>query len=62
MNDPDWSFDISEGYDRYSSKTYFGLCGRIAYDFNVSETLALSPQDSYYFGLTNEFDEFPVET
>ena len=57
-----WSYDLNEKYDRYSAKMYFGLRGRIAYDFNVSEKLAISPQYSYYLGLSREFDKFPDET
>jgi hypothetical protein len=62
LGEPDWSYDLNDKYDRYSSKTYFGLRGRIAYDFNISDKLAISPQYSYYFGLSNEFDEFPEAT
>lgn len=62
MGGPDWSYDLNEKYDRYSSKAYFGLRGRIAYDFNISDKLSISPQYSYYLGLSNEFDEFPEAT
>lgn len=62
MGNPDWSYDLNEKYDRYSSKIYFGLRGRIAYDFNISDKLSISPQYSYYLGLSNEFDEFPEAT
>ena len=62
MGEPDWSYDLNDKYERFSSKTYFGLRGRIAYDFNISDKLAISPQYSYYFGLSNEFDEFPEAT
>jgi len=62
MGNPDWSYDLNDKYDKFNSKTYFGLRGRIAYDFNISDKLAISPQYSYYFGLVKEFDEFPEET
>lgn len=62
MGEPNWSYDLNEKYDRYSAKTYFGLRGRIAYDINISDILAISPQYSYYFGLSNEFDKFPEAT
>lgn len=55
-----WSEELA--YDRYSAKTYYGLSGRIAYDFSLSDRLAISPQYAYYFGLSNEFDEFPEAT
>ncbi len=63
MNKPNWSYDLNEKYNRYSSKIYFGLRGRIAYDFNISDKLVISPQYSYYWGgVSNEFDEFPETT
>jgi len=62
LGEPDWSYDLEDKYDNYSSNTYFGLRGRIAYDFKLSDKLAISPQYSYYFGLSNEFDEFPEYT
>ena len=62
MGEADWSYNLIDKYNRYSAKTNFGLRGRIAYDFNISDELAISPQYSYYFGLSNEFEEFPQET
>lgn len=62
LGEPDWSYGLKEKHERFSAKTYFGLSGRIAYDFNISDRLAISPQYSYYFGLSNEFDEFPEAT
>ena len=57
-----WSYELNEEYESFSSKTNFGLRGRIAYDFNLTDKLAISPQYSYYFGLSNEFDVFPKAT
>ncbi len=54
--------DLNDKYERFSSMLYFGLRGRIAYDFNLSDNLAISPQYSYYFGLSNEFVGFPEKT
>lgn len=54
-----WDSDLNDEYEEYSAKTYFGLRGRIAYDINISKKLAISPQYSYYLGITHEFDEFP---
>ena len=56
------NYDLSDIYDRYSSLLYFGLKGRLAYDLRISDKLVISPQYSYYFGLSNEFDEFPEQT
>lgn len=57
-----WSEDLGESFERYSSNLYFGLRGRIAYAFNVTDKLAITPQYSYYLGLLNEFVEFPQQT
>jgi len=62
MNQPNWSYNLQDKYDHYSSKVYFGLQGRIAYDFNLSKSIWISLQYMYYFGLSNEFVEFPNET
>jgi hypothetical protein len=62
MGEPDWSFELNDKYERFSAKTYFGLRGRIAYDVNLSDRLSVSPQYSYYFGLSPEFAEFPDAT
>jgi len=62
ISNPSWSYDLSEKYTRYSSLTNFGLKGRIAYDISLSDILVISPQYSFYYGLLNEFDEFPKET
>lgn len=59
---PNWGYDLNEKYDRFSAKAYFGLRGRLAYDFNLSEKWSISPQYSFYIGLTNEFIEFPQIT
>ena len=55
-----WSHDLSER--KYNSNLYFGLRGRIAYEFFISKKYAIVPQYSYYLGLTNEFTEFPEGT
>jgi len=62
MGRSEWSYDLNDKYNRFSSKTYFGLRGRIAYDFYFTNILTISPQYSYYFGLSNEFYEFPKVT
>jgi hypothetical protein len=40
----------------------FGLRLRLAYTIPLSETIFISPQYSFYYGLTNEFKEFPEIT
>jgi hypothetical protein len=62
MNQPNWSYNLQDKYNQYSSATYFGFQGRIAYDFKLSKLIWISPQYIYYFGLSNEFVEFPEDT
>lgn len=57
-----YSYKLEDENKRYSAKNYFGLQGRIAYNINLSPAIILAPQYSYYFGMSNEFDEFPQET
>lgn len=54
-----WNKSLAEEYKRYSAKQYFGLSGRLAYDIKITEKWFISPQYSYYFGLSREFIEFP---
>lgn len=62
MDQPNWSYNLEDKYSQYSSKIYFGLQGRVAYDFKLAKSICISPQYLYYFGLSNEFVEFPKET
>lgn len=57
-----YEYDLQDIYDRYSSIFYFGLTGRIAYDFKLPNAYFISPQYSFYYGLTKEFTEFPEGT
>lgn len=52
-------FNLNEKYNSFSSLNYFGFRGRIAYDLNISDKYIVSPQYSFYYGLSEEFDEFP---
>ena len=56
-----WSSNVEDYYSEYNRKSYIGLKGRIAYDFKLSKSIMISPQYSYYFGLSNEFLELPKE-
>ncbi|MGW8315857.1 MAG: hypothetical protein ACWGNV_09680 [Bacteroidales bacterium] len=59
----DWmETDLNDIYKRYSARTCFGLRGRIAYSFRISDHLAILPQYSYYLGLSHEFVESPELT
>lgn len=62
MNQPNWSDNLQDKYSQYSEKMYFGLQARIAYDFQLSESMCISPQYLCYIGLSSEFAEFPTQT
>lgn len=50
---------LAEKYPRYSRKIYLGLGANLSYDWPLSPSLVVSPYCTYYFGLSNEFREFP---
>ncbi len=50
------SYDLQDEYENLSSASQFGLRARIAYDIHLTGSLVLSPQYSYYLGLSSEFD------
>jgi hypothetical protein len=62
MFQPTIDYDLKDVYDRYSSKFYFGLQGRIAYKIKLSESIFIMPQYLYYYGLAKEFVELPKDT
>jgi hypothetical protein len=62
MGKPNWSENLQDKYSRFSSLTYFGIRSRISYDFLLTQSIFISPQFSYYHGLSREFDEFPQQT
>jgi hypothetical protein len=62
MGQPNWSENLQDKYSRFSSLSYFGIRGKISYDFLLTHSIIISPQFSYYYGLSGEFDEFPTET
>ncbi|MBS4014310.1 MAG: hypothetical protein KGZ97_11220 [Bacteroidetes bacterium] len=51
--------DLQDTYQQYSKKWHYGLKMRIAYNLNMSENLFLTPQYHTYFGINNEFTQFP---
>ncbi len=57
-----WSEDIKDKYDTFSNDFYVGLKGRLAYGINIGKGLFLTPQYQFYFGLSNEFIQFPKDT
>lgn len=59
---PTWSENLEDKYSRFSSLSYFGIKGRISYDFSLTHSISISPQLSYYYGLSSEFNEPPTQT
>lgn len=51
--------DIRTLYPNYMNKMHMGIRGRIAYIIKISEKYNLIPQYSFYFGMLNEFAQFP---
>jgi len=62
MGEPNWSYDLQERYNKYSNSINFGLSARLAYNLQINESITISPQYTFYFGLTKEFIEFPEAT
>lgn len=54
------SIVLEERYEKYSTSFYIGLQARLAYDIKIVEGWAISPQYSYYLGLSKEFVKFPT--
>lgn len=44
--------DLEECYDKYSASFFIGLQARLAYAIKIAEGWAISPQYSYYLGLS----------
>lgn len=57
-----WNYNIEDAYNRFSSNVYYGLQGRLAYDYFLTDKICISPQYQFYFGTSSEFDKFPEET
>jgi hypothetical protein len=43
---------------RINKNLFFGISGRISYDIRIKENWYISPQYKFYFGLTDEFENF----
>ena len=54
--------DLNEVYSSFSSSFQIGIRLRFAYTILLSPSVMLTPQYSFYYGLTNEFKEFPEIT
>jgi hypothetical protein len=52
-----FNYDLKEKYDKFSSSKYTGLIARVAYDLNLTKNIIISPQYSFYYGISNEFVE-----
>lgn len=56
------SYLIEDKFNRYNSLGYFGLRARVGYNLDLTTRFALVPQYSFYYGIGNEFVEFPNST
>jgi len=54
-----FNYDLNEKYNKLSSRTYFGFCANISYDFYLSKSIVISPKYSCYLGLSKEFTDSP---
>ena len=59
---PSWNDDLEKTFNQFNSSITAGLVGRISYDIQINESLALTPQYVFYYGVSSEFKEFPKET
>lgn len=59
---PYYHYDLNEKYNRVSSRTYFGIRTRLAYDIYLSNLIAISPQYIFHLGITPEFTNLPQAT
>ena len=50
---------LMEKYPHYSRRIYLGFGANLSYDWPISPSLVVAPYYTYYFGLSNEFREFP---
>ena len=62
LHGPNYTYNLDDKNHKYNANMYFGLRARIAYDFNLSEKIAISPQYAFYFGASSEFRHFPEYT
>ena len=53
--------NFSEKFPSFSEKLAYGVEGRLAYDIQLSNTLILSPQYSFYLGLAHETRKLPKD-
>lgn len=57
---PGYKFDLTEKYNRLSTKATIGLKVRLAYDFYLSKTLAICPEYMSFVSLSPEFEVGPA--
>ncbi|MCX7985821.1 MAG: hypothetical protein N2662_02645 [Bacteroidales bacterium] len=62
LNQPSWSYNLHDIYDRFSSSTYTGLQGRIACDFKAFKSVWITPQYFYYYGISDEFTKLDTKS
>lgn len=57
-----WNDNLEEKYNRFNSLFTFGIGGRVSCDLSINESITLTPQYNFYYGVTGEFTEAPEET
>ncbi len=62
IDQPNYSYDLNDRYDRYNNSFYAGAAGRIAYPIRLSPSFQITPQYVFYFGFSDEFVESPGGT
>lgn len=53
---------LMEEYNKFNSTVTLGLQARLNYSIAINEKYVLSPFYTYYFGILNEFTNFPART
>ncbi len=62
LGQPSSSTNLNDNFKRYSTSNTFGLSTRLAYKFNLTKLITISPQYFFYFGFSKELKEFPTFT
>ena len=57
-----YHYEIALKYANYSTKLNLGLRILVSYDFPIDKNHFITPQYSFHLGLTNEFENFIVDT
>jgi hypothetical protein len=59
LGQPVITTDLEEEYSKFSNNLQYGVRLRLAYDIPIASSITISPQYGFYYGLSNEFREYP---